>query len=242
MNTVADHYEAHLAPVYLWMSGGVDAAIARGDAEIAAVLPNLATGTTAVDLGAGFGMHAIPLGRRGCTVVAVDSSALLLEELRRHAAGLPVSAFQDDLLSFQRYVNSRIGLIMIMGDTLTHLPDPSAVQTLMARAAQSLGPGGQFIATFRDYTAPLAGAARFIPVRSDENRILTCFLEYGAAHVDVHDLLYERRGPAWQFKVSSYRKLRLSPAWVAGALDEAGFSVRTEPGVSGMVRLIATRV
>jgi SAM-dependent methyltransferase len=215
MATVADHYEAHLAPVYLWMSGGVDAAFARGNAEIAALLPHLATGTTAVDLGAGFGMHAIPLGRRGYSVVAVDSSTLLLEELRRHAAGLPVSAVQDDLLSFQRYVNSRVDLILIMGDTLTHLPDRSAVQALIARAAESLCPGGQFIATFRDYTSALAGDARFIPVRADENRILTCFLEYGDDHVDVHDLLHERQGSVWQFKVSGYRKLRLSPAWVA---------------------------
>jgi SAM-dependent methyltransferase len=241
MATVADHYEAHLAPVYLWMSGGVDAAFARGNAEIAALLPHLATGTTAVDLGAGFGMHAIPLGRRGYSVVAVDSSTLLLEELRRHAAGLPVSAVQDDLLSFQRYVNSRVDLILIMGDTLTHLPDRSAVQTLIARAAESLCPGGQFIATFRDYTSALAGDARFIPVRADENRILTCFLEYGDDHVDVHDLLHERQGSVWQFKLSGYRKLRLSPAWVGGALDDAGFSVRNEPGPSGMVRLIATR-
>ncbi len=241
MTTAADHYQTHLAPVYLWMSGGVDAAFARGDAEIAALLPHLARGTTAVDLGAGFGMHAIPLARRGCSVVAIDASALLLEELRRHAAGLPLGAVQDDLLSFQRYVNSRTGLIMIMGDTLTHLPDRSAVLTLISRAAESLCPDGQFIATFRDYTSPLAGDARFIPVRSDENRILTCFLEYGADHVDVHDLLHERHGSAWQLKVSSYRKLRLSPAWVAGALRDAGFSVQSEPGLSGMVRLIATR-
>src|SRR5271165_3498209 len=110
MATVADHYEAHLAPVYLWMSGGVDAAFARGDAEIAALLPHFARGTTAVDLGAGFGMHAIPLGRRGFSVIAVDTSALLLEELRRHAAGLPVSTVPDNLLSFQRYVNSPVGV------------------------------------------------------------------------------------------------------------------------------------
>jgi hypothetical protein len=153
---------------------------------------------------------------------------------------LPVSAVQDDLLSFQRYVNSHVGLIMIMGDTLTHLPDRSAVLTLFSRAAESLAPGGQFVATFRDYTTPLAGDARFIPVRSDENRILTCFLDYGADRVGVHDLLYERQGSVWQFRVSSYRKLRLSPAWVAGALRDTGFSVQSEPGLGGMVRLIAT--
>lgn len=92
MATVADHYETHLAPVYLWMAGGFDAAVSRGEAEIEAVRPNLASGTTAVDLGAGFGMHTIPLARRGCSVVAVDTSSILLDELRVHAEALPVRA------------------------------------------------------------------------------------------------------------------------------------------------------
>jgi predicted RNA methylase len=73
MATVAEHYRTHLAPVYAWMAGGVDAAVARGESEIAAILPGLSAGSSAVDLGAGFGMHTIPLGRRGCAVLAVDS-------------------------------------------------------------------------------------------------------------------------------------------------------------------------
>jgi SAM-dependent methyltransferase len=241
MTTVADHYETHLAPVYAWMAGGVDAGFARGDGEIAALLPDLAKGTTAVDLGAGFGMHAVPLARRGCSVVAVDTSAFLLEQLRRHAAGLPVSTALDDVLSFQRHVHASVDVILIMGDTLTHLPDRCAVETLFSRVAESLRPDGTFIATFRDYTSPLAGQGRFIPVRSDENRILTCFLEYGDDHVEVHDLLHERQGSVWQLKVSTYRKLRLSPAWLTDVLRDSGFSVQSEPGPSGMVRLIGTR-
>jgi 2-polyprenyl-3-methyl-5-hydroxy-6-metoxy-1,4-benzoquinol methylase len=74
MATVADHYKTHLAPVYLWMAGGFDAAVSRGETEIEATLPNLSRGITAVDLGAGFGMHTIPLARRGCSVIAIDTS------------------------------------------------------------------------------------------------------------------------------------------------------------------------
>jgi len=242
MTTVADHYRAHLAPVYLWMAGGFDAAIARGDAEIDAILPNLSKGTAAVDLGAGFGMHSIPLARRGCSVLAVDTSALLLDELRRHAAPLPVNTVEDDLLSFRRHMDSSADVILCMGDTLTHLPDQSAVERLFSLAAESLRSEGKFIATFRDYTSPLVGNARFIPVRSDNDRILTCFLEYGADHVDVHDVLNERQGSIWQLKVSSYKKLRLSPEWVSAALQTKGFSVLIEPGAAGMIRVVATRV
>ena len=242
MTTVANHYKTHLAPVYLWMAGGFDAAVARGGGEIDAILPNSVSGATAVDLGAGFGMHSIPLARRGCAVLAVDTSALLLEVLRERAAELPVRLAEDDLLSFQGYVDSDVDLILCMGDTLTHLPDQSSVEKLFSAAAQSLLPKGKFIATFRDYTSPLVGIRRFIPVRSDDERILTCFLEYGAGHVDVHDLLHERNGSGWELKVSAYRKLRLSPEWVSASLEAQGFEVRVEPGPAGMIRVVAARV
>src|SRR5438128_2622576 len=150
MAAVADHYANHLAPIYLWMAGGFDAAVSRGDQEIQAVFPGLAPGTSVVDLGAGFGMHTIPLARRGCSVIAIDSSPILLDELRVHAAGLPVTVFEDDLLSFQRHLPSTPGVILCMGDTLTHLPQMSSVETLISLAADALSPGGTFVTSFRD--------------------------------------------------------------------------------------------
>ena len=242
MATVADHYKTHLAPVYLWMLGGFDAAVSRGMSEIETVFPNLSSGITAVDLGAGFGMHAIPLARRGCSVIAVDTSAFLLEVLRSYAETLPIKAVEDDLLSFQRHLDSKAHLILCMGDTLTHLPDPPSVEKLFSRVAESLRPNGKFIATFRDYTSPLVGYGRFIPVKSDADRIMTCFLEYATDYVNVHDLLHERDGSTWRLRVSAYRKLRLSPEWVSEALQTSGLSVRVEPGLGGMVRVVATRV
>ena len=240
MATVAEHYKTHLAPVYLWMAGGFDAAVSRGEAEIETIFPSLATGITAVDLGAGFGMHTIPLARRGCSVVAVDTSSILLDELRGHAEDLPVRAVEDDFLSFQRHLDAKADLIFCMGDTLTHLPEQASVEMLFSLAAESLRPGGKFITTFRDYTSPLVGQGRFIPVKSDADRILTCFLEYEPDYVNVHDVLHERVGSTWQLRVSAYRKLRLSPEWVSTALQAVGFSVRVEPGPGGMVRVVAT--
>jgi len=240
MATVAEHYAEHLAPIYVWMCGGLESALARGQAEIDAVCPDRQDGGSAVDLGAGFGMHAIALARRGYSVIAVDSSPVLLETLQAQAGTLPVHAVNDDLLSFQRHLNAKVDLILCMGDTLTHLPENQSVEQLFARVAESLHPGGRFIATFRDYSTPLDAEKRFVAVRSDDERILTCFLEYFPGYVTVHDLLHERQGVDWTLRVSTYRKLRLSPEWVIGALKARGFVVRAEPGISGMVRLVAT--
>lgn len=241
MTTVAEHYENHLAPVYLWMAGGFDTAISRGESEIDAIFPNPSNGLSAVDLGAGFGMHSIPLARRGYSVVAIDSSPKLLDALREHVETLPIQTVEDDLLAFQKHLDTKAHLILCMDDTLTHLPAPKSVEQLFSLVAESLHPDGAFITTFRDYTLPLVGDARFIPVRSDNDRILTCFLEYSTDYVTVHDVLHERNGSTWQQRVSSYRKLRLSPEWVSTTLQANGFAVRIEPGSAGMVRVVADK-
>ena len=241
MTTVAEHYENHLAPAYLWMAGGFDAAVSRGESEINAVCLNPSNGLTAVDLGAGFGMHSIPLARRGYSVVAIDSSSKLLEVLREHVETLPIQTVEDDLLAFQKHLNTKAHLILCMGDTLTHLSEPQSVEQLFSLVAESLHPDGTFITSFRDYTSPLVGDGRFIPVKSDNDRILTCFLEYSPDYVTVHDVLHERNGSIWEQRVSSYRKLRLSPEWVSTALQAKGFTVRIEPGLAGMVRVVADK-
>jgi SAM-dependent methyltransferase len=241
MHSVADHYRLHLAPLYAWMLGGLDAATARGDAEIGSLFPASLAGSRAVDLGSGFGMHSIPLAQRGCSVLALDSSSYLLEQLKARAGILPIAAIEDDLLAFPRYLDRPADVILCMGDTLTHLADRDAALRLFTHTAASLRPGGTFIATFRDYTRALVGDERFIPVKNDADRILTCFLDYGAAHVDVHDVLHERNGDTWQLRVSAYRKLRLDPQWVSASLREQGFSVRTESGPAGMIRVVATK-
>ncbi len=224
------------------MAGGFDAAISRGESEVNAVCPNPSNGFTAIDLGAGFGMHSIPLARCGYSVVAIDSSPKLLEVLQDHIESLPIQTVEDDLLAFQKYLNAKAHLILCMGDTLTHLSDAQSVEQLFSLVAESLHPDGMFITTFRDYTSALVGDGRFIPVKSDNDRILTCFLEYSPDYVTVHDVLHERSGSIWQLSVSSYRKLRLSPEWVSSKLQAKGFTVRIEPGLAGMVRVVAKRL
>ena len=242
MQSVRDHYSKLLSPIYAWSAGGVDAAVARGGAELETLgLSPQKTAARAVDLGAGFGMHSIPLARRGFSVLAVDTSPELLGELSAHASQLPIETAEADLLAFRSHLNGDAEAILCMGDTLTHLPTVESVESLIGEAAAALDEGGVFVVTFRDYTTALLAERRFIPVRSDADRILTCFLEYDDNHVTVHDLLHEREGSQWKLNVSAYRKLRLAPEWVSRALESRGFRVTPEPGLSGMVRLVARR-
>jgi SAM-dependent methyltransferase len=238
MSSVPEHYANLLAPVYSWMLGGAEAAFALGESDLASLLP---VPGLAVDLGAGIGMHAIPLARAGWRVLAIDASSHLLSELESAATGLPVSVHCDDIrnVTAQLAPGERVDLVICMGDTLTHLDSLESVAALGRSVAGCLAPRGRFIATFRDYTHLPSGTARFIPVRSDDRRILTCFLEESGDHVQVHDMLHERTNESWTTKVSSYRKLRLKPETAAEIFAATGLRSRLEPGPRGMVRLVA---
>ena len=240
MATVEEHYARHLGPVYAWMVGDIDAALARSDLELDALAVAPQGIGTAIDLGAGIGLHAIPLARRGFTVIAVDRDELLLQELASRAGPLPIRTVKADLMDFGAHARAPADIILCMGDTLTHLPSHAAVASLLTNAAAKLNRGGLFTATFRDYaTAPLQGDARFIQVRSDAERMLTCFLEYADTTVTVHDLLQQREGSAWRLRVSSYLKLRLAPQWVADQLTALGLTVRRDTAAGGMIRIRA---
>jgi 2-polyprenyl-3-methyl-5-hydroxy-6-metoxy-1,4-benzoquinol methylase len=241
MTTAVDHYNAHLGPIYSWMVGDVEAALARSAAELESLnLPD--TGGNAVDLGAGFGLHALPLAQRGYSVTAIDSCPQLLEELRMRSGPLPIATVTADILDFPQHLPRPPDVILCMGDTLTHLPNVGSVEKLVAASAASLVKGGTFVTTFRDYVSTqLEGNRRFIPVRSDAKRILTCFLEYAEDIVAVHDLLQAWEDGRWHQHVSSYPKLRLAPEWVASQLRSHGLAVRRSATPNGMVCLVATK-
>jgi SAM-dependent methyltransferase len=239
MSTVRDHYASHLAPIYLWMAGGFESAVALGKSDLDALGIKARTNMIALDLGAGFGMHAIPLARAGCAVTAIDDSCILLDELRARSAGLPIRVIEGDLLSVADYVSTAPDIVLCMGDTLTHIQTKEQIEGLFSDVSRVLAPGGLFAMTFRDYTAPASADTRFISVRSDENRIHTCFLEEGPTHMVVHDIVHERVGDSWRMKVSSYKKLRLSAQWVLDALRSVGLRPTAGAGPRGLVQITA---
>ncbi|HEX7180211.1 MAG TPA: class I SAM-dependent methyltransferase [Thermoanaerobaculia bacterium] len=195
---------------------------------------------SAIDLGAGNGLQSIPLAELGFAVTAVDLCAPLLVELQEKAGALPIRTVHEDLLSFLQRCTDPADVVVCMGDTLTHLDSLATVEELIAESARRLAPGGLLALTFRDYvSSELRGNARFIPVRGDENQILTCFLEYHEGFVEVHDILHRREDGRWSLAVSSYRKLRLGKAWLIDRLRAAGLEIVRDAVTNGMIDLVA---
>ncbi len=223
MASARQHYDDLLGEHYAWSVAGAGDPFERAAAWLAR--HGLADFARYLDLGTGFGAHAVPLTRAGKAVTAVDFHAGLLAELR--AAAPSVEAHQADLVDFVEAAAgaaARWDAVLCLGDTLTHLPDRAAVQRLLAAAARVLAPGGVLAVGYRDYSGPpRTGLDRFIPVRHDAHRALVCCIDpVDADHVSVTDLVTTATPEGLRTQIGSYLKLRLAPADVAAWATGAG--------------------
>ena len=239
MASVGEHYENVLADVYSWMSGGFDAGIRRNVEFIDANKLTPAGSGNAVDLGAGCGFQSIPLAMAGYRVTAIDIDGTLLDELTSNRGELPIITVQDDLMNFPAHITAPQELIVCMTDTVLHLDSRNTVDSLFKRVFAALEPGGKFVITFRDLTHELKDLDRFLPVRSGENIIFTCFLDFEPETVKVHDIVYKKSGDEWNLFKSWYRKLRVSGQWVNTQLEHCGFTRVNSNVKNGVVTIIA---
>lgn len=93
--------------------------------------------------------------------------------------------------------------------------------------------------SFRDYSNELKNEQRFIPVKSDDKRILTCILEYETDKVKVTDLLYEKTEKGWQQKVSSYEKVRITTNEIITFIENNGMKITFNESINRMQTIIA---
>lgn len=188
----------------------------------------------ALDLGCGHGIHTLALAELGMDVTAVDFSAILLRELQQNLGQHGIALVESDMVRYVQADMHQYDIITCMGDTITHLTSRDEVSLLIHQCSRLLNPEGTLCLSLRNYERELTGADRFIPVRSDNQQILTCLLEFHAEIVLVHDLLHLRSGSEWKLKASSYPKLRLNFDWLRSQLIQAGLTINKEHVVRGM--------
>jgi SAM-dependent methyltransferase len=241
MEQMKDHYESLLADHYSWLFGGLEVKCSENKRFFNSNDIRPGANGKAIDLGCGSGFQSIPLAQIGFNVTSIDLSPKLLAELSNNKGDLLINTINDDLNNFHLYCTEDVELIVCMGDTLTHLETKEDVNQLFEGIYNHLEKEGKFILTYRDLSFELEELERFIPVKSDDSRIFTCFLEYEEEKVKVHDLIYEKENNDWNLKTSFYRKLRLPTDWVIDQLKEKGFLIKHSSSDKGLTTLIATK-
>lgn len=239
--TVKEHYDTHLSNFYSWMLGDFEErkndflkfcqeqSIRPFDSKIA------------IDLGAGNGIQSVALAELGFNVKAIDFNNQLLAELDTRKNGLPIEIIQDDIKTVSNYKENKPELIICCGDTISHLDSIKEIKQLIKDSFTTLIPNGKLILTFRDYSHELKDISRFIPVKSDSNRILTCFLEYFPDKVRVTDVFYEKENDKWQQKISSYEKVRISQNIIMSLLIETGFDIVLNETINRIITVIGLK-
>jgi 2-polyprenyl-3-methyl-5-hydroxy-6-metoxy-1,4-benzoquinol methylase len=226
MASVKEHYDNLLAEHYSWMFGDYDTRVLENTDffKQTKITPRLSG--KALDLGCGSGFQSIALAKVGFEVLGIDLCAGLLKELRSRSRGLEIDVIQGNILDHKLYSNKGpFEVAVCMGDTLTHLSTVDDVMLLFDHVYRNLEHGGNLILSFRDLTTELQGIDRIIPVRTDEEKLMATFLEYGETHVQVHDVIFVRDVSGWVLKKSVYRKLRLGLDQIRNSLENIGYKI-----------------
>lgn len=236
--SVEDHYRNLLAECYGWSLGGLDTAVVRNSALLRSLGFGEVAAGRALDLGAGNGAQSIPLASLGYQVTAVDSSSALLQELAA-AAEHDIDTRLGDMRDLSLWHEEDYDLIVCMGDSLTHLPELSDVYAVLDAASVSLRVGGALLLSFRDYSQPLAtGCSRFIPVRSDDDRVMMCVIEPSGPHLNVTDVVHDRLNDgSWEMRVGTYQKVRIAPDRLVTHLEGVGLTLEERRSERGMILL-----
>lgn len=235
------HYDTLLGGIYSWMSGGFIQKMNEQKQFFAQNDIRPISTKIALDLGAGHGLQSVALAELQFIVTAVDFSKQLLGELLKNKGNLNINAVEDDILRYLRRFTDQAELIVCMGDTLTHFENIAQVEELLHEVSLHLECNGKLVLSFRDLTFELKGQQRFIAVRSDATKILTCFLEYYPDRVMVHDILQERDEGKWIQKVSCYPKLRLNEQMILELFKKHGIDLAKSEVINGMIYMIGRR-
>lgn len=239
MVSTKQHYDNHLAEHYSWMLGDIKSKQMVFKEILLKNGVNVRKGSKAIDLGAGSGLHTIALAELGYEVIAIDFCEILLNEIARKNENLAIKTICDDILNVSKYLTEPVDFIVCAGDTLTHLQDLKSINQLIDTIAKLIKSNGIIYFSFRDYGTPLLGHDRFIQVKSDKDKIMTCFLEYTEKKVYVTDIIHYYKDNIWHTKLSTYKKLRLSSVDVIYFLEKAGSTILMFNKANNIIEIIA---
>src|SRR5207247_4716620 len=124
----------------------------------------------------------LPVRRTGASWLPGAGHRLQSAAPRRaegRARGLPVEAIAGDFRDVAKLVPTAVELAVCMGDTISHLECEADLTRVFDGVAARLAVGGRLVLTFRDLSSELCDLDRVIPLYASDERVMTCFLDYG---------------------------------------------------------------
>ncbi len=128
-----------------------DADVTRKEAALVADIAGLGPGHKVLDLCGGHGRHSMELSGRGCRCTVFDYSEFLLDKGRAEAEerGLDIEFVQGDARS-TGLESECFDRVLILGNSLGYLWEPSADLDILREAHRVLRPGGMIVLDVTD--------------------------------------------------------------------------------------------
>ncbi len=122
-----------------------------------ALLPELARGGPALELGIGTGRIALPLAARGVKVQGIDASQAMVAQLRKKPGGKDITVTMGNFADLN--VRGKFALVFVVFNTFFGLDTQDAQVRCFENVAKRLRPGGLFLieAFVPDLTRNLRG-------------------------------------------------------------------------------------
>lgn len=156
-------YGEGFADVYdEWYGGVTDV-----DATVARMLDLAGSGGRLLELGVGTGRLAAPMAAAGLAVTGIDSSATMLDRIRRHPGGDRVIAVHGDMVD--DLPDGPFDVCLVAYNTLFNLLDPAEQRRCFRAVAACLRPAGRFVveAIVPDPSAPAGGDVSVRSITAD---------------------------------------------------------------------------
>lgn len=183
----------------------------------------------AIDLASDQGHCAIALADMGYRVTAVEAAPELVADIVARSGHRRVTATVGDPGAFVAQGTELAKVVTCIGDGLTRIDSTEGVRALLGQVHARLVPGGTLVLGWSDLSQPLTGLDRVVPIRMDDNAIVTSFLEFAPDRVFVHQVAHLRTSVGWSITKRIQTKLRLARADIERWSTEAGFTVASSP-------------
>jgi glycine/sarcosine N-methyltransferase len=136
---------------------------------------------TAVDAGAGTGLHTLLLSEAGVTVTAVDGSRRMIAALEAHAAArhVTVKTAVADLADTDRNVDAPVDAVFCLGNTLPHCLTPESLKRVLGSFRRAIRPGGLLVVQLLNYRRILREREELLSVREIDGVRFTRRYEFG---------------------------------------------------------------
>lgn len=182
----------------------------------------------ALDIGCGTGSFTLALARSGGKATGMDLSTAMLEKARKNslAYGLEIDFVEAGMEDISSAVNGKFDLILCMGNTLPHLLDKRALNSMLAACAKLLNPGGHLVLNLLNYRKILDLKERLVGISRNGEHEFIRFYDFAEPYVRFNILEIDWTENPQAHKLLSTRLYPYTCRELETALAGAGFEIQ----------------